>query len=147
MKKIKLFALPILVACVVLCFSFALITGFKTANADVETVATYKVVEGSQVRTEQPTGMRFITEISDAQKTQFGEDAEYGVIILPVSMLDGELTHSVNGELEIKTLQWRSEYNKADYSAFNSVLGGKEDSFPESFYNVPFAVTTISKLL
>ena len=147
MKSTKRLILPILVVMLLamLCAFVAVNPVNLTANAEVNVAANYRVLNGAQIRTESPDGIRFVTEIANTTKTQYGADAEYGVIIVPEHMIDGELTLNTANVIDVPTGKWIENYNVVDYSAFNSVLSGEDDSFPNNFYNTPLAVRAYVK--
>lgn len=141
----------VLTCMVALCFTSNF--SVNANGATVNVVEDYVVLEAAQVRTEEPSGIRFITEIPDQTKSGFGEDAEFGVIIIPETLLGGqELTHSTANHFEIPVGVWIENYKdintnqlKEGYSAFNSVLSSVNGSLPESLYNVPLAVRAYVK--
>lgn len=140
----------ILLTCVVsLCF----VPNSRAYAGAANVITGYKVLDAAQVRTEEPSGIRFVTEITDTAKLNLGEDAEYGVIIIPQTLLgNSELTLATEKAFPIETSVWMETYRNIDTgvieegkSAFNSVLSSVNGSLPQSLYNVPLAVRAYVK--
>ena len=115
------------------------------AHADVSELQSSFVMEsGMSLRLSAPEGLRFRASISQEEKTSYGENAKYGILMLPESLLgNAELEIGTNGEAAIeKTLvvEAKSWYSSTGYScvvAAQQDKDGNEAAFPEEFYNVP----------
>ncbi len=88
--------------------SVAMLSSPTPVQAAVETSDTTSLkIIGAQVRTDSPEGLRFITTISNTEKSSYNAlDARYGLLVIPyVAMPSGdELTVSVTGSGETLTI-------------------------------------------
>ena len=130
-KKSFIVLLFTLIAAV--CFCFAASLGVNT-KAQARIVTTFKT-DGVSVRLVSPDGLRFTTYINDGyiaelNATYGAGNYEFGTLIIPSAMLDGELTADTEQVLDVPRTVWGD--NSEGYKTFNAALVG----IPESFYGV-----------
>ncbi len=135
-RSLKLIALSVLTAvCFIMAITMTL--GMNVAKAE----DAFRIEEGFSIRTQVPDGLRVKTLVPNKI-----EGATYGTLMLPESMCDEiDLAFDENGELNENVLNIRTWAFNNDGASYNSVLvaakdGDVEQSFPESFYNVPITV-------
>ena len=146
MKKQKL------ILCAALTGLFAVSGGVfasQAYQASADSVSTFKMNESAALRLSEPEGLRFQVSLSETEKAAFGEDAEYGVLLLPQAMLGAnELKFNANGEvavantLVIEAKAW-TEDNDGSIATYSCVLSapldenGENTVFPAAYYNAP----------
>lgn len=103
-------------------------------------------IAGASVRTVNPVGMRFITEVPESIKDSY----TFGTLIIPKADL-GEATLDINTAkaLNIETSKWQEKKENKPYT-YASVLGGVENGgsitdFPKSQYNAPIVARSYAK--
>lgn len=103
-------------------------------------------IAGASVRTVNPVGMRFITEVPESIKDNY----TFGTLIIPKADL-GEATLDINTAkaLNIETSKWQEKKENKPYT-YASVLGGVENGglitdFPKSQYNAPIVARSYAK--
>ena len=146
MKKQKM------ILCAALTGLFAVSGGVVASQvyqASADSASTFKVQEGAALRLSEPEGLRFQVSVSETEKATFGEDAEYGVLLLPQAMLGAnELKFDENGEvavantLVVEAKAW-TEDNDDSIATYSCVLSapldenGENTVFPAAYYNAP----------
>ena len=146
MKKQKM------ILCAALTGLFAVSGGVfasQAYQASADSVSTFKMNESAALRLSEPEGLRFQVSLSETEKAAFGEDAEYGVLLLPQAMLGAnELKFNANGEvavantLVIEAKAW-TEDNDDSIATYSCVLSasldenGENTVFPAAYYNAP----------
>ena len=118
----------------------------KSVQAETQTLEGFTVIDGMSIRTANPEGLRFTTEISETTLSGLTNVTEIGTVLMPAKDVSGELTLNTANCLPIPTEKWIENYSKAGYDAFYSVLGPTEgDIFPEAFYNTPISARAYVK--
>ena len=106
-----------------------------------ETLQGFTMLEKAAVRRTEPNGIRFTVELDEETKAkaQSLTGVEYGTLLIPQDLLNGELTVDTDNVLAVKTSSWQ------DDSTYTSVLAGKSNgdgtyqNLPASYYNRPIA--------
>lgn len=131
----KLLMTLMILACAV-CFVFVgLNFGVAKADIDLKTAITdFNIVESAQVRVGNPSGIRFMAEVDAKEYDALGADAEMGMLIAPVELInDGEeLTLETTLKqgyslMNVKKLQWADASTKDTY-VFNAVITNVQQS-------------------
>lgn len=146
MKKRKI------ILCAALTGLFAVsggILAIRTYSASATNVSTFEIEETSALRLKEPEGLRFRVSLSETEKSSYGENAEYGVLLLPQMVLgSSELKFDEDGKvaiadtLVIEAKAW-TEDNDDSIATYSCVLSapkdenGKATAFPASYYNAP----------
>ena len=114
---------------------------YETVSADG---STFEIVNTAELRLDAPEGIRFRVSVSESAKSSFGEDAEYGILLLPESMLGAkELEFDENGQvaiadtLVIETKAWIDDSTYACVLSAPKDENGNDTAFPEAYYNAP----------
>ena len=136
--------------CAALACSFAFAGGALTLqNQNASADSTFAMENGASLRLNTPEGLRFEATISDSEKATYGENATYGMLLLPQAMLgENELKFGENGEvavadtLVIESKGWQADDPDDGVATYSCVLAAEgEDGeamvFPAAFYNVP----------
>ena len=103
-------------------------------------------IAGASVRTENPMGIRFLTEVPEEIK----ESYTFGTLIIPKAELAGDtLDINTAKALNIETSKWQTKEDGKPYS-YTSVLGGLENGgsitdFPKSQYNASIVARSYAK--
>ena len=134
--------------------AFAAMSSFKAKAEDPAyyTLDGFTINEEAAVRSSDPNGIRFTTELSGETKAAIAElglsNVSYGTLILPADFLgSGELTHSTPKVVDSKTTKWHDD----EQTKYTSVLVGEDngdgtfDNLPESYYNRPLAARSYVK--
>ena len=106
-KRVKLFLISAMV-CLMAVATVFLTLNANVANASQKTLTgtkaqaevteevnldTFEVVDSASIRTESPSGIRFLTTVSKAQVSNLPDNAVFGTLLLPTELLGGsELT-------------------------------------------------------
>lgn len=146
MKKQKM------ILCAALTGLFAVSGGIfatQSYKASAAGESTFKMETSAALRLSEPEGLRFRVSISETEKAAFGENAEYGVLMLPQSMLGSkELKFDENGNvaiadtLVVEAKAW-TEDNDDSIATYSCVLSadmdenGENKAFPAAYYNAP----------
>ena len=116
-----------------------------TVSANGTNLAGFEIA-GASIRTANPVGMRFITEVPETIKDSY----TFGTLIIPKADL-GEATLDINTAkaLNIETSKWQEKKENKPYT-YASVLGGVENggsitNFPKSQYNAPIVARSYAK--
>ncbi len=131
----------------------------QPVQAATSTTQDFSVLGGS-VRTGAPDGFRFVVQIKDSLRQTYGENAKYGVVMVPQSKADATMTVSyTNGAYKASDTDavvigrgaWWSDELLQDYgisttySAYScAIVADKTDltsTFPEDLYNTPIQAT------
>ncbi len=147
-KKFQKIMIGALGALCVSCMAFS-VNAITTASADGETAPTDFRMVGASIRLDSPTGIRFETNIADADKV---EGATYGTIITRATLLGAtELTKAACDEakmayVDIPTVNWMANptlsTEETPYSGYyGTLVGGANDDyedFEEKYYTEIF---------
>lgn len=137
-----------LVSALALCAGF-IGAGAYNLQADAETATPDLYTHGGSVRTVVPTGLRFLSSVSEEYK-----DSEVGTLIILKAALGGEtLDHNQEGEdlsyVDVPKTQWSNEavaqmdgfeYDGSRYY-FNAVLS----PIPDEYYGAPIVARAYAK--
>ena len=113
-----------------------------SATTAYYTLDNFFIEDGASVRTTDFKGIRFKTEVSDELQTYIEENLiakpQYGTLLIPADLLDGELTHKTAKVLDIPTKEWNG-------NTYAAVLAGKYNAdgtyndLSTSYYSRPLA--------
>ena len=100
----------------------ATVTGTATEDVvgEVE-LESFAMRQGGSVRIVEPAGLRFMTYINRVDLEKLPDNAKFGTLVLPTSMLNGELTLETSGAAKGEITKW-SAYSTEFIYKFNSVL-------------------------
>ncbi len=116
-------------------------------------------IEGMSIRTGLPDGFRFVAQVKDSVKTQYGASATYGMIFVPSDMDSGALTVTKSGTtitpsnskaIVVKMGTWWnseliSQYGlSSGYGVYSCALTGDTNQFPEEFFNRPITAVAFA---
>ncbi len=139
-KSILLFLFAAILALVSCAFLFV-----KTTKAKADENTEDFFIEGMSIRTVEPVGLRFQTEITNETKTSYPDNAVFGTLIIPEHMLEGTLTVNTASVLNVVVTNWEKE-NVDGVWVYNVALVGNElSNFPEKFYNTDFVARSYVK--
>lgn len=116
----------------------------EIADSDLESFKVY----GASVRTKDPAGIRFLTTIESADVAEIPQGAEFGTLIIPQTLLDGELTtetaNVLNAVAKVNTLH---EDVPADSLGYFITIAGDAlaTEFPAELYGTVFAARSYVK--
>lgn len=120
--------------------AFCGLLGVNALNAkanEYDPFEDFAIVEDAEIRTENPVGIRFVTEVSEEQ---LALASEFGTLVIPKALLqDGDianLTVSTEDAAKIVAEKWLDEEQTA-YAGV--IVGGNEEdgytSLPATFYD------------
>ncbi len=162
MTKRKSFMTVILSLIATLCIVFGgmgLINNATTAKAETpeDYLTSFKMVEGVLVRTAEPYGMRFTTQISAEEynelmgKVESGDydSVVFGTLIIPTDLIGHEeLTVDTPEVKNAKRTTWDANYNpdkKSDVYYYNGdLIGIQDDNFARDFTALGYCAITIN---
>lgn len=113
------------------------VNALQTKADEYDPFEDFAIVEDAEIRTENPVGIRFVTEVSEEQ---LALASEFGTLVIPKALLqDGDianLTVSTEDAAKIVAEKWLDEEQTA-YAGV--IVGGNEEdgytSLPASFYD------------
>ncbi len=147
-RSIKFSIISILVALMAVCLTMSFV-GIKTTKADtLPTITSFKMYDGASIRKDAPTGIRFETGITQADKDQLPADAEFGTLIIPSELLaaDTELTLETVKVAKVEAKKWLSDttssFGDTTLGYFGTLVGeldGDEyTDFAPEYFTKPF---------
>ncbi len=120
------------------------------ACIDSQKVASVKYFEtdfaivGSQVRTRDPEGLRFIVQVTDEAVAQYGENSTFGILLIPEAMDDTQwLKFTQTTDITDATALTNTNAIRIDAKALWSDALCKEYGFNEELYDV-FSCAVVS---
>ncbi|MBQ7373677.1 MAG: DUF4838 domain-containing protein [Clostridia bacterium] len=124
-------------------------TNTQTLTAEIKDseLDTFKV-HGASVRTVNPAGLRFLATIEQSDLALIPNDAEFGILIIPSNMLNGELTKDTKSVLEAKAkvVTNSSDVPDGGMGYYISLVGKTlESAFPEGLFNTVFSARAYVK--
>ena len=140
-KKLLTLILSLFLACGVICGTLAFEPKAKAEDSNPEWLSSFTMLAGAEVRTADPNGIRFTTEISATEynalmaKVESGEyqAVEFGTLICPMEFAEnGAITSESNANVtKIVRESWDVEYNptlQTDVYQYNGDLIGLTDA-------------------
>lgn len=98
------------------------VTGMATEQVTgLVELDSFAMRQGGSVRIVEPAGLRFMTYINRVDLGKLPDNAKFGTLIIPTSMLNGELTLETAGAAKGEIDRW-SAYSTDLIYKFNSVL-------------------------
>ena len=93
----------------------------------------FAIESSAEVRTVAPVGIRFVTMVN---ADQLAAAEEFGTLVIPKALLEGDLTVDTAKAARIVAASWLDE----DQSGYTGVIVGAQDGenftdLPESFYD------------
>ena len=142
MANIKRKTLSALLVALFACVIGLCSASFTSAKAygEIE-LESYNIVDTTWIRSEAPEGLRFQLEYSTEDKDSLSENAFFGALLIPQTMLNGDLTVDTENVLKIKAGVNVVDYNKEGYEAFNVVLlGSNGTNLDRELYTTPIVI-------
>jgi len=151
-KRVKLFLISAMV-CLMAVATVFLTLNANVANASQKTLTgtkgqaevteevnldTFEVVDSASIRTESPSGIRFLTTVSKAQVSNLPDNAVFGTLLLPTELLgSAPLTLETQKVANVKAITYSESGD--NYQYLTSLVGqkvadGNYEDFNEAFY-------------
>lgn len=117
----------------------------RSVSAENTQLNGFEIV-GASIRTQDPAGIRFKTEVPE----EFKEGYTFGTLIIPKADLGTDVLDISSAKaLNIETDKWQPKEENQPFS-YTSVLGGVESGasvsdFPKSQYNAPIVARSYAK--
>ena len=141
--------------------AFVLSAGTAAAYAKAEEIRSpvLTMKEGASIRYFAPTGIRFVTDVSeeDYNTVMAGENAEFGALVIPTAVLGDLEIKAENydeivaaGAREIVTDLWLEETEAGVKSCASALVGveteeGEFGDFPEEYYEAELTAVAYCK--
>ncbi len=155
-KSLKTKFIIAMLALVTCCFLFGTIAirpmGAVADNSSP--VSSFQMIPGAQVRTAEPSGMRFTAQISATEYDELQKgiengtylSVEFGSIICPSVYVNGELTLETEQAKSVKRTTWDKEYNPSkgtDVYQYNcDLIGILEQNYVAEFQAIGYCTIT-----
>ena len=119
-----------------LCVSVGAVSlSFALANLNVASAEgnklTMELTNAASIRYDAPTGIRFETTYSATDFSAY-QNYEFGTLVIPSDLLDGDLTHETENVQDIRKLVWYEGKNGSTEN--KKVMRSVLTEIPESFY-------------
>lgn len=104
------------------------------------TLDSFAMQDGAQVRKTTPTGIRFLTDISSADLAKLPENAQFGTLIIPETVLgENTLEKTTENVMDLKAKVWKETGATNVFTGVlvGAVSNGAETDFPVAYYNEP----------
>ncbi|MBQ4269577.1 MAG: Ig-like domain-containing protein [Clostridia bacterium] len=104
------------------------------------TLDSFAMQDGAQVRKTAPTGIRFLTDISSADLAKLPENAQFGTLIIPETVLgENTLEKTTENVMDLKAKVWKETGATNVFTGVlvGAVSNGAETDFPVAYYNEP----------
>ncbi len=137
-KKITFSGMAIALAVCLLAAFLWFMQPVQAEAAAAGTISGFTMEEVAEVRQYGFVGIRFIVNVDSDSKPAL-TDAQYGTLLIPENLLEGELTLDTAKVLNIATSKWQNE----EETQYTAVLAGKKDAngnytdLSASYYNRP----------
>ena len=137
-----------------LCFAFGSVgfinTNSAQASGNPDYLSSFKMLEGAEIRTAEPNGIRFTTEISAEQYNALTEkigteykNVEFGALVCPTDLIPAGGLTMANAEVEnsnvkiVRRTTWDAEFNpelETDVYQYNTdIIDIKPENLTKEF--------------